>query len=574
MKILRRYIGKYKFMSLLSPLFKMFEVVLELCIPLVIADMIDNGIAEGDKKYILVRAVVMAAMAVLGFAFAVIAQYFAARTASGIASDMRKDVFDKIHSLAVKDYEKIGASRLITVTTGDINQIQSGINLTLRLLLRSPCVVLGAIIMAFIIDAGTALIFVLCVAALSLFIALNLSHALPSYSDTRNGLDDIVSAADNGISGVKVIRGFNRTADDYQRYVNKSRKLKELQERSAGISAYLNPVTFFIINISVCVLIYLGYIRVDNGLLTAGEVVALYNYMGQILVELIKLANMAVNLSRALACAGRVGQIISLPSENRKVSSCIEDPHFPHSIEFRNVCFTYDGSSEECLSDISFKCEAGDTIGIIGRTGSGKSTIAKLLAGIYLPDSGKILIDGIDTSSVSRRDLSESIGYSMQKTGLFSGSISDNIRIYRESVTDEQVDRAIIDSCSDDIIKSKDEGKDYLISPGGTGLSGGQKQRIGIARALAGQPGILILDDSTSALDAGTENRLLSNLDDLSGRPTRIVISQKIRTVKDADTILVMDEGRISDSGSHEELLQTSESYRFLDKLQKEAEDV
>ena len=574
MKILRRYIGKYKFMSLLSPLFKMFEVVLELCIPLVIADMIDNGIAEGDKKYILVRAVVMAAMAVLGFAFAVIAQYFAARTASGIASDMRKDVFDKIHSLAVKDYEKIGASRLITVTTGDINQIQSGINLTLRLLLRSPCVVLGAIIMAFIIDAGTALIFVLCVAALSLFIALNLSHALPSYSDTRNGLDDIVSAADNGISGVKVIRGFNRTADDYQRYVNKSRKLKELQERSAGISAYLNPVTFFIINISVCVLIYLGYIRVDNGLLTAGEVVALYNYMGQILVELIKLANMAVNLSRALACAGRVGQIISLPSENRKLSSCIEDPQFPHSIEFRNVCFTYDGSSEECLSDISFKCEAGDTIGIIGRTGSGKSTIAKLLAGIYLPDSGKILIDGIDTSSVSRRDLSESIGYSMQKTGLFSGSISDNIRIYRESVTDEQVDRAIIDSCSDDIIKSKDEGKDYLISPGGTGLSGGQKQRIGIARALAGQPGILILDDSTSALDAGTENRLLSNLDDLSGRPTRIVISQKIRTVKDADTILVMDEGRISDSGSHEELLQTSESYRFLDKLQKEAEDV
>ncbi len=574
MKILRRYIGKYKFMSLLAPLFKMFEVVLELCIPLVIADMIDNGIAEGDKKYIFVRAVVMAAMAVLGFAFAVIAQYFAARTASGIASDMRKDVFDKIHSLAVKDYEKIGASRLITVTTGDINQIQSGINLTLRLLLRSPCVVLGAIIMAFIIDAGTALIFVLCVAALSLFIALNLSHALPSYSDTRNGLDDIVSAADNGISGVKVIRGFNRTADDYHRYVNKSRKLKELQERSAGISAYLNPVTFFIINISVCVLIYLGYIRVDNGLLTAGEVVALYNYMGQILVELIKLANMAVNLSRALACAGRVGQIMSLPSENRKVSSCIEDPHFPHSIEFRNVCFTYDGSSEECLSDISFKCEAGDTIGIIGRTGSGKSTIAKLLAGIYLPDSGKILIDGIDTSSVSRQDLSESIGYSMQKTGLFSGSISDNIRIYRESVTDEQVDRAIIDSCSVDIIKSKDEGKDYLISPGGTGLSGGQKQRIGIARALAGQPGILILDDSTSALDAGTENRLLSNLDDLSNRPTRIVISQKIRTVKDADTILVMDEGRISDSGSHEELLQTSESYRFLDKLQKEAEDV
>lgn len=574
MKILRRYIGKYKFMSLLAPLFKMFEVVLELCIPLVIADMIDNGIAEGDKKYILVRAVVMAAMAVLGFAFAVIAQYFAARTASGIASDMRKDVFDKIHSLAVKDYEKIGASRLITVTTGDINQIQSGINLTLRLLLRSPCVVLGAIIMAFIIDAGTALIFVLCVAVLSLFIALNLSRALPSYSDTRNGLDDIVSAADNGISGVKVIRGFNRTADDYHRYVNKSRKLKELQERSAGISAYLNPVTFFIINISVCVLIYLGYIRVDNGLLTAGEVVALYNYMGQILVELIKLANMAVNLSRALACAGRVGQIMSLPSENRKVSSCIADPHFPHSIEFRNVCFTYDGSSEECLSDISFKCEAGDTIGIIGRTGSGKSTIAKLLAGIYLPDSGKILIDGIDTSSVSRRDLSESIGYSTQKTGLFSGSISDNIRIYRESVTDEQVDRAIIDSCSDDIIKSKDEGKDYLISPGGTGLSGGQKQRIGIARALAGQPGILILDDSTSALDAGTENRLLSNLDDLSNRPTRIVISQKIRTVKDADTILVMDEGRISDSGSHEELLQTSESYRFLDKLQKEAEDV
>lgn len=574
MRYLYRYFRRYRKTSIPAPLFKMFEVIFELLIPLVIADIIDNGILEKDKSYIVHRALLMAGMAVMGFIFAALAQYFAAYASAGIASDMRKDAFDKIQSLSIGDYEKLGASRLITVSTSDINQIQSGINLTLRLLLRSPIVVIGAVIMAYTIDVYAGLIITATIIVLAVFIAANLSRALPAYGDTRRGLDELVSAADNGISGVRVIRGFNRSGDDYTAYKAKSNKLYKLQMAAAGVSAYLNPVTFMIINSAVCVLIYEGYIRVDGGYISAGAVVALYNYMAQILVEMIKFANMTVNLSRAIACADRFGNIMSLEPESRNADDSLRDPHSPHSVEFVNVSFTYDGSNEPSLQDISFKCPAGGTIGIIGRTGSGKSTIAKLLTGSYAPDSGKILIDGIDITGLSKADLTSGVGLVLQKTGLFSGTLRENICIYRKGITEEAIDRAIDASCSSDIISGKPEGKDYMISPGGVGLSGGQKQRIGIARALAGSPGILILDDSTSALDAGTENRLLHNIRSLGTSPTRIIISQKIRTVRDADVILMVEDGKITYAASHDELLKCSESYRFLYELQKEADNV
>lgn len=573
MKYIGRYFKHYKLKSICAPLFKLFEVLLELLVPLVIADIIDKGIIKGDKSYIYERAGLLALMSLVGFGFAAVAQFFAAYASAGIASDMRHDIFAKIQSLAVKDYEKLGASRLITITTSDINQIQSGINLTLRLLLRSPCVVIGAIIMAMTIDMKVSLIFIAAVIVLSIFVAFNLSRALPSYTKTRQGLDSLVTAADNGIAGVKIIRGFNRTADDYDAFVKKSQQLNKLQLAAAGISAFLNPVTFFIINLATCLMIYAGYIRVENGYLTAGAVVALYNYMAQILVELIKFADMAVSLSRAISCADRFGAVMDLPSEVRDVSSAIDAPHMAHSIEFDSVHFAYEGSSEACLQDISFSVRAGGCIGIIGRTGSGKSTIAKLLAGVYRPDSGVIRIDGKDISTLSKDDMNRSIGFALQKTELFSGSIADNIRIFRKDMTEEDLDKAVFTSCSDDIISGKKEGKAYKISVGGIGLSGGQKQRIGIARALAGRPGILILDDSTSALDAGTESRLLTRLDELQDKPTRLIISQKIRTVKDADIILLIEDGHISHAAPHEELLKLSESYRFLYKLQKEADN-
>ena len=565
-----KYVKGYRVQSILSPLFKLLEATFELIVPLVIKNLIDKGINGNDPAVIRNSIILLCIFATVGIICAICAQYFAAAAAAGISSDVRRDLFRKIMHLSVSDYEKIGSSNIVTGLTSDVNQIQSGINLTLRLLLRSPFIVFGAVIMAFTISVRLACIFVFAVVALGLFVAFNMKRAIPAYKDTRKGLDALVDATGNGLSGVKVIRGFNRTSDDYQGFKEKSANLNALQKKAAGISALLNPVTFLIINLSICFLIARGAIHVDSGDLTQGQVVALYNYMSQILVELIKLANLIITVSRAVACTVRVRDLLKYFDESIEDAVVIDDPHAAHSLEFRNVSFRYPDSGEDTLTDISFKVEKGEKIGVIGITGSGKSTVAQLASGLYAPTSGEILLDGKSVEHISRDSLYKAMSLCVQKARMFTGSIKYNISLDREGISDENIERAIVDSCTDDVVVHKEEGKDFIVKANGAGLSGGQKQRIGIARALAGEPGLLIFDDSTSALDAATERKLLKNLGSLTNSPTMIFVSQKIKTVMDLDKILLVEDGRISAFAPHRELLNISENYRKFCALQDE----
>ena len=565
-----KYVKGYRVQSILSPLFKLLEATFELIVPLVIKNLIDKGINGNDLAVIRNSIILLCIFATVGIICAICAQYFAAAAAAGISSDVRRDLFRKIMHLSVSDYEKIGSSNIVTGLTSDVNQIQSGINLTLRLLLRSPFIVFGAVIMAFTISVRLACIFVFAVVALGLFVAFNMKRAIPAYKDTRKGLDALVDATGNGLSGVKVIRGFNRTSDDYQGFKEKSANLNALQKKAAGISALLNPVTFLIINLSICFLIARGAIHVDSGDLTQGQVVALYNYMSQILVELIKLANLIITVSRAVACTVRVRDLLKYFDESIEDAVVIDDPHAAHSLEFRNVSFRYPDSGEDTLTDISFKVEKGEKIGVIGITGSGKSTVAQLASGLYAPTSGEILLDGKSVEHISRDSLYKAMSLCVQKARMFTGSIKYNISLDREGISDENIERAIVDSCTDDVVVHKEDGKDFIVKANGAGLSGGQKQRIGIARALAGEPGLLIFDDSTSALDAATERKLLKNLGSLNNSPTMIFVSQKIKTVMDLDKILLVEDGRISAFAPHRELLNISENYRKFCALQDE----
>ena len=570
LKGVMKYVKGYRLQCILSPLFKLLEAVFELIVPLVIKDLIDLGIKGNAPGVIRDNVILLAIFATVGVISAICAQYFAAAAAAGISSDVRKDLFRKIMHLSVSDYEKIGSSNIVTGLTSDVNQIQSGINLVLRLLLRSPFIVFGAVIMAFTVSVRMALIFVVVVAILGVFVAFNMRSAIPSYKETRKGLDRLVDATGNGLSGVKVIRGFNRSSDDYEGFRKRSAELNSLQKKAASVSAFLNPVTFLIINLSVCFLIARGAINVEAGDLTQGQVVALYTYMSMIIVELIKLANLIVTVSRAVACTVRVKDLLLHVDEKISDAVLVDEPHKAHSLEFRGVSFSYPDSSEETLSDISFKVEKGERIGVIGITGSGKSTVAQLASGLYAPDKGEILLDDKSVEHISRDSLYKAMSLCVQKARMFTGSISYNISLDREGITEDQIDRAINDSCTDDVIDRKSEGKEFEVKANGAGLSGGQKQRIGIARALAGQPGLLIFDDSTSALDAATERRLLKNLSSLENSPTMIFVSQKIKTVMDLDKILLIEDGRVSAYAPHTELLKISENYRKFCALQNE----
>ena len=570
MKTILKYFRNYRLQSILSPVFKLLEACFELAVPVIVAGIIDKGINGGDESYIRSHIWFLVLFAAVGFASAICAQYFAAYSSCGVSSDIRRELFGKLFRLNVTQYESVGSSQLITSLTSDVNQISTGINLFLRLLLRSPFIVIGACVMAFTIDWKIALIIVATVAILSVFIAFNMRTAIPAYRKTRQGLDSLVDSCENGISGVKVIRGFNRSSDDISSFNSKSGLLCISQKAASDLSAWLNPVTYMLINLGICLLIYRGSIHFNAGTLTQGETVALYNYMSQILVELVKLANLIVTVSRAAACAARVEDILKISegSAGNKVTFTSEGNH---SIEFKNVSFTYQGNSEESLTDISFKIKPGEKIGIIGRTGSGKSTVASLIAGIYPPDSGEVLIDGTDLKSISDTDLTRTIGYALQKTRMFSGTIRDNITAGRKYLTDKDIDEAAYISCADDVISGKTEGLDYTVTAEGGGLSGGQKQRIGLARTLAGKPGLIIFDDSTSALDSATESRLLSRLFALEGDPTVILISQKIRTLRSCDRIMLVEDGKILAFAPHDELLCASEEYRQLCDLQNEA---
>lgn len=571
MKTVLSYFGKYKKQTILSPLFKLLEACFELSVPYVIASVINEGIKEGNYDLVYKRVILLAVFAVVGFISAICAQYFAAYAACSISSDIRFELFKKIQSLSVSDFEKLGASRTVTALTSDVNQISSGINLFLRLLLRSPFVVLGATIMAFTISVRLALIFVAVVSLLGLIVFLIMRSSIPLFKTTRNKLDRLVSYTANGLAGVKVIRAYNRSADDSQGFKGLSGELKQSQLKASGISVILNPLTYLIINLAIVFLFYRGDIYVSAGLLKDGMVVALYQYMSQILVELIKLANLIVNVNRAIACAGRVEDIMNIPADGVK-TGIIEAPGKAHSIVFDHVNFTYQGNSEESLRDISFEIRPGEKVGIIGKTGSGKSTITSLMSGLYRPDSGSIMIDGKDIGDLSVSSLSKAVGSVLQKSRMFSRSINDNISLRRTDISDQDLKDAVRVSRTDDVIASKEEGGEYMILSGGSGLSGGQKQRINIARAIAGKPGILILDDSTSALDAANERAVISNISGLENKPTTVIVSQKIRTVIGCDRIMFINEGRLESFAPHAELLKISPDYSELYELQKDTE--
>lgn len=567
MKLIFDHVGKYRAASILSPVFKLLEACFELTVPLIVAGVIDNGIKMKDMDYVWSHVPILVLFAIVGFVSAITAQYFAAYAACGISSDIRKSLHDKIQTLSVSDYEKIGSSGIVTLLTSDVNQIQTGINLFLRLLLRSPFIVIGACIMAAVVKPSMALIFAGCTLILAVVIALNMKFSIARHKEAREGLDDLVKKTSNGITGERVIRGFNKTADDYLKFEEKSRKLNISQTKAADFASWLNPLTYAMVNLAICLLIYRGSVNFNAGTLTDGQVVALYNYMSQILIELVKLANLIVSVSRAYACVKRAEGLMEVRSTANNGTAVLPSSK-PLSVSVRNASFTYPGNNEESVKDFSVEIEPGETIGIIGSTGCGKSTAASLISGIYDCQEGEVLIDGINIKEISASSLARSIGMSLQKTRLFKGSLKDNITLGRKSLTDKDIDEAVISSCSDDVVASKEEGLDYVISDGGAGLSGGQKQRIGIARALAGKPGLLILDDSTSALDWGTEKRLLNNIGSAEYKPTVILISQKVRTCMNCDRIILMDDGRIEAVAPHEELLKISENYRYMNSLQ------
>ena len=456
---------------------------------------------------------------------------------------------------------------MVTLLTSDVNQIQTGINLFLRLLLRSPFIVVGACIMAATVKPSLSLILVSCTALLAVVIALNMKLSILRHKESRSGLDSLVKKTSNGIAGERVIRGFNKTQNDYEKFEQKSNSLKVSQIKAADFAAWLNPLTYAVVNLGICLLIYRGAIHFNCGTLTDGQVVALYNYMSQILIELVKLANLIVSVSRAYACLKRCEGLMEIQSTANNGS--VELPSgTPLSVSMKNVSFTYQGNVEESVKDFSIDINPGETIGIIGSTGCGKSTAAALIAGIYIANEGEVDIDGKNINDIAASSLADAIGMSLQKTRLFKGSLKYNITLGRTSLTDEDIESACRTSCSDDVISAKKEGLDFVISDGGAGLSGGQRQRIGIARALAGKPGLVILDDSTSALDWGTEKRLLNNLADLPVKPTTILVSQKVRTCMNCDRIVLMDDGRIEAIAPHDELLKISENYRYMNSLQ------
>ena len=469
MKLILDHIGKYRAASVLSPVFKLLEACFELTVPLIVAGVIDNGIKKSDMNYVWSHVPILVFFAVIGFASAITAQYFAAYSACGISSGIRKSLHDKLQTLSVSDYEKIGSSSMVTLLTSDVNQIQTGINLFLRLLLRSPFIVVGACIMAAIVKPSMALIFVLCTALMAVVIALNMKLSILRHKEAREGLDSLVKKTSNGIAGERVIRGFNKTLSDYEQFETKSISLRQAQIKASDFAAWLNPLTYAVVNLGICFLIYRGAVHFNIGDLSDGQVVALYNYMSQILIELVKLANLIVSVSRAYACIKRAEGLMDVVSTAGNGTKELAGSK-PVAVTMRSVSFTYPGNNEESVKDFSINIKPGETIGIIGSTGCGKSTAASLIAGIYDAGEGEVLLDGINIREISHASLAASVGMSLQKTRLFKGSLKDNITVGRSSLSDNDITEACRLSCSDDVVASKEEGLDYVISDGGAGL--------------------------------------------------------------------------------------------------------
>ena len=576
MKKLFKYLKNYKKETVIAPLFKMLEATFELFVPLVMANIIDVGIANNDKSYILWMGALLVGLAVIGVVCSLTAQYFAAKAAVGFGTELRNDLFRHINSLSHTELDVIGTSTLITRMTTDINQVQSGVNLFLRLFLRSPFIVFGAMIMAFTISVKAALVFVVAIPLLALVVFGVMKLSIPMYKDVQKQLDTVVLSTRENINGARVIRAFNRQDEEMETYGEKNTLLKAFQMKVGNLTAMMNPVTYVIVNLAIVVIVWNGGIQVDTGVLTQGEVVALVNYMSQILVELIKLANLIVTITKALACAGRISDVFDVkPSiEDKAEALNFQDAQDVPMVEFDNVSFTYKGAGDESLSNISFKINKGETVGIIGSTGCGKSSLVSLIPRFYDATKGCVKINGVDIKDYSKEQVRDMVGFVPQKAVLFKGTIRDNMKWGREDATDADIHKALETAQAAEFVSQKKDGLDTMINQGGTNLSGGQKQRLTIARALVKNPPILVLDDSSSALDYATESRLRSAIRENTTDATVFIVSQRASTVRHSDKIIVLDDGIMVGIGKHDELMKSCDVYKEICLSQMSAEEV
>lgn len=567
------HIKNYKKECVLGPLFKLLEALLELFVPLVIASIIDNGIGNGDKGYVIGMVCLLVGLGIVGLAFSITAQYFAAKAAVGFSTKVKHELFKHIESLSWTEIDGIGTSTLITRMTSDMNQIQNGVNLTLRLLLRSPFVVFGAMIMAFTINIQAALIFVAAIPALSVVVFGIMLWCIPLYKKVQSRLDKVLGITRENLTGVRVIRAFCKEEEEIQSFTQHNDQLTTAQKFVGRISALMNPLTYVIINLAIIWLIQTGAIQVNDGTLSQGDVVALYNYMSQILVELIKLANLIISLTKSVACGNRVQALFEIHSSQKKIS----DDKSTHgseeyAVEFRNVSLKYANAGEESLTDMSFAVRRGETVGIIGGTGSGKSSLVNLIPRFYDATDGEVLISGRNADSFDPEELRMKIGVVPQKAVLFKGTIRENMQWGKSDATDEEIMAAAKTAQAADVIEGKG-GLDYEIEQGGKNLSGGQRQRFTIARALVRNPEILILDDSASALDFATDAALRKAIREMDSDPTVFIVSQRTSSIQHADKIIVLDDGKIVGIGKHDKLLESCPVYSeiYNSQFKKEA---
>ena len=566
MKKLLVYLKDYKKESVLGPLFKLLEASFELIVPLVMAAIIDTGVANGDRPYIMKMCMVLVLLALIGLTCSITAQYFAAKAAVGFSTKLRHALFEHIQTLSFSEMDTVGTSTLITRMTSDINQTQNGVNLVLRLFLRSPFIVFGAMVMAFTIDFKAALIFVVTIPLLSIVVFGVMIISIPLYKKVQAALDKVLGITRENLTGSRVIRAFNKEQDETVHFNESNDALTKIQLYVGKISALMNPLTYVIINGAIVVLVWTGAIRVNDGYITQGEVVALVSYMSQILVELIKLANLIINITKSIACGNRIQAIFEMqPSiQDPAVAAAAELEKTEAAVVFSHVSLTYAGAGEESLTDIDFSAKKGETIGIIGGTGSGKSSVVNMIPRFYDATKGSVKINGKDVRDYTLEELRSKIGMVLQKAVLFKGTIRENMLWGNETATDEDIYRALEIAQAKEFVDQKDGGLDFKIEQGGKNLSGGQRQRMTIARAILKNPDILILDDSASALDFATDARLRMAIRDMENQATVFIVSQRAASIMYADKIIVLDDGQIVGMGTHEQLLKECEVYQEI----------
>ena len=561
MKKLRKYLKGYGYACVLGPLFKLFEAMLELLIPLVVAQIVDRGITGGDTSYVTRMCVVMVALGVLGLLASVTAQYFSAAAAVGFATRLRHALLEHLLGMSYTQLDRLGTSTMITRMTSDVNQVQNGLNLTLRLLLRSPFVVFGAMVMAFTIDTKAAMVFVGLIPVLCLVVFGIMLVTMPMYKGVQAALDGVTTRTRQNLAGVRVLRAFRKETAEVSDFEEQTQQLIRRQLKAGGISALMNPVTYVIVNLAIVALVRTGAVQVELGILSQGMVIALYNYMSQILVELIKMANLIITMTKALACADRVAGVLDIPQETGTGSLRQE---LSGKVTFRDVTARYDGAGQPSLEHISFTAQPGQTVGIIGGTGSGKTTLVNLISGLYPAAQGQVLLDDVDIRTYAPDSVMAQIGLVPQKAVLFRGSIRENLLWGNPQATEDQLWQALDTAQAGEVVKSKPGELDAQVEQGGVNFSGGQRQRLTIARALVRQPKILILDDSASALDYATDARLRQAIAGMKQPPTTFVVSQRAASVRFADVILVLDDGVLVGQGTHQQLLASCPVYQEI----------